>query len=133
MKLITRGLVASAAAVATLLGVAAPAHAGSEDSWVKRTVGYSSYKSEAGEALFFAWDERLFAFDWVADGAGVRVYYSEDYGAWHYRTDTNGASGEQGDWNLDYPENKSFRFYVCLEDGGTTIWATCSATVYAHT
>lgn len=116
-----------------VFGTAVPAQA--EDCaacWVRYTVADGPYKSKSGEALFDAIGEHLYVFDWEKDGAGVRVHFSVNYGAWQQRTNTKGA-GSQAEWNLDYPENRSFRFFVCISNNGTNIAGTCSKMINVHT
>ena len=133
MKLFVRGFLAFAAMLAALFVTAGPAQA--EDCgecWYKYTVAAAPYKSEAGEALFDAYGEYLYVFDWDKDGAGVVAHFSVNYGAWQQRTNTKGAD-TQATWNLDYSENLSFRFFVCISNNGTNIASTCSSMVYANT
>ena len=129
MKFLIRSLVACASAIAAAAVLAPPANAAEDPVYYSReTKAYSGYVTGAGEAYFQPYGEWLVIMDWSADGAGVRAYYSYNYGDWHSKTNTKGSSAGSMDVNLDYPEGKPFQFYVCLEDEGLTIPQTCSAT-----
>lgn len=125
---------AFAVMMAALLVTAAPARA--EDCpdacWTRKTVADAPYRSWAGEAFFDSHGEHMYVADFEKDGAGVRVHFSVDYGAWQQRTNTKGAD-TQVHYNLDYAEDLSFRFYVCISNNGTTIAGTCSKLINAHT
>jgi len=134
MKTFLRGILAFATMAGVVLVAPAAAHA--EDCpaacWTSKTVADAPYTYWAGEAFFDSLGEHMYVTDFHKDGAGVRVHFSVDYGAWQQRTNTKGADN-QVDYNLDYPENLSFRFFVCLENNGTNLAGTCSKMIYAHT
>jgi hypothetical protein len=134
MRIIIRGFVAFAVAMAAVFAIAAPARAEGcmGPCWGKDTRADAPYTAGAGSALFFADGEYMYVTDWNKDGAGVRVHFSVNYGAWQERTNTNGAHN-QTLYNLSYGENLSFRFFVCLSNNGTNLAGTCSTMVYAHT
>jgi hypothetical protein len=134
MRIFIRGFVAFAVMMAALLAIAAPARAEGcmGPCWTKKTAADGPYKYWAGEALFFADGELMYVTDWHKDGAGVRVHFSVNYGGWQERTNTSGAD-EQVLYNLNYGENLSFRFFVCLSNYGANLAGTCSTMVYAHT
>jgi hypothetical protein len=134
MKHIVRGIVAFAVMMTALFVTAAPARA--EDCpypcWTAKTVADAPYTYWAGEAFFDSYGEHMYVADFDKDGAGVRVHFSVNYGAWQQRTNTSG-NGSQIDYNLDYAENLSFRFFVCIPNNGTNIAGTCSKTINGHT
>lgn len=134
MKHLVRGFLAVAVMMTALLVTSAPAQAEDcpDPCWLTRTKGDAPYRSGAGEALFFSYGESLHIFDNEADDAGVRVYFSVGGGAWQHRTNSKGNKS-QAVFNFDYPENRSFRFFVCISNNGTNIAGTCSPTINGHT
>lgn len=134
MRILVRGLTALAVMATALLVTSAPARA--EDCpypcWLAKTAADAPYKYWAGEAFFDSYGEHMYVADWEKDGAGIRVHFSVNYGAWQQRTNSTGAD-TQVDYNLDYAENLSFRFFVCISNNGTNIAGTCSKTINGHT
>jgi hypothetical protein len=130
MKILIRALVACASVVTGLAVLTPPAHAADDPvHYHRQTRAYAGYVAGAGEAIFQPYGEWLVITDWASDGAGVRVYYSYNGGAWQTKTDTKGYDAGSMEVNLDYPEGRAFTFYVCLEDEGLTIPQTCGATI----
>ncbi|WP_281897821.1 hypothetical protein [Phytohabitans aurantiacus] len=134
MRILVRGLMAVAVMVAALLVTAAPARADDcpYPCWWTDTKADAPYKTAAGSAFFDSYGEHLYAFDNDADSAGVRVHFSVNYGGWQERTNSKGNKS-QAEWNLEYGENLSFRFFVCISNNGTNIAGTCGPLIYAHT
>lgn len=134
MRIFVRGFVAFAVLMTALLVTAAPARADDcpDACWVKKTVADGPYRYWAGEAFFDSYGEHMYVSDFEKDGAGVRVHFSVNYGPWQQRTNSTGAD-TQVDYNLDYPEDLSFRFFVCISNNGTNIAGTCSSTLNGHT
>ncbi|MEH1130223.1 hypothetical protein [Micromonospora sp. CPCC 206061] len=135
MRILVRGFMAVAVIVAALLVTAAPARADDcpYPCWWTDTKADAPYKTAAGSAFFDSYGEHLYIYDNASDHAGVRVYFSVNKGGWQQRTNSKGSDEPLAHWNLDYAENLSFRFYVCISNNGTNIAGTCGPTIYAHT
>jgi hypothetical protein len=134
MRIFIRGFVAFAVMMTALLAIAAPARAEGclDDCWTAMTIASAPYTYRAGDAFFESNGEWMHVGDHHKDGAGVRVHFSVNYGAWHERTNTSGAPS-QTHYNFDYAENLSFRFFVCISNNGANLASTCSKMIYAHT
>ncbi len=127
IKTLARGVM-GAAALSTLVALAAPAHA--SGVWSVDTLAASGLAYGAGVAEFYADGEILYIYDSDPDGHGPE--------AWLELVDTNGSVHQYGPYvntmgyntrlkkDLAIPEGWYGQLHVCMMSGSTQISGTCN-------